>query len=108
LAARELARIHNEKYKFYYDEKIHKKVYEGGMHIFLSALEGNTARTRQLTRGDFLFKSPVYSPDGKQIAFLYADELEARTLSLRTMKADGSDVVQWHDSVAQRSHLQWQ
>lgn len=94
-------------YKFYYDEKIHKKVYEGGMHIFISSLEGDKAVTRQLTKGDFLFKSPVFSPDEQQIAFLYADALEARTLSLRTMKADGTDIKEWYSSVAQRSHLRW-
>lgn len=94
-------------YKFYYDEKIHKKVYEGGMHIFISSLEGDKAMTRQLTKGDYLFKSPVFSPDEKQIAFLYADALDARTLSLRTMKADGTEVKEWYNSVAQRSHLQW-
>jgi TolB protein len=94
-------------YQFYYDEKIHKKVYKGGMHIFLSSLAGDKAETRQLTNGDFLFKSPVFSPDEKQIAFLYADALAARTLKLKTMEIDGTDIRQWYDSVAQRSYLQW-
>lgn len=94
-------------YKFYYDEKIHKKVYEGGMHVFISDLEGDKVVSRQLTKGDYLFRSPVFSPDEKEIAFLYADALDARTLSLRTMKTDGTDVKEWYGSVAQHSHLQW-
>jgi Tol biopolymer transport system component len=93
-------------YKFYYDEKVHRKVYEGGMHIFVSSL-GEKTEIRQLTKGDFLFKSPVFSPDEKQIAFLYADALDERTLMLKTMKADGTGMKQWYDSVAQRSNLQW-
>lgn len=93
-------------YKFYYDEKIHRKVYKGGMHIFVSSL-GENIETHQLTKGDFLFKSPVFSPDEKQIAFLYADALDERTLTLKTMKADGTEVKEWYNSVAQRSHLQW-
>jgi TolB protein len=95
-------------YKFYYDEKVHKKVYEGGMHIFISALDGDKVVTRQLTQGDFLFKSPAFSPDEKRIAFLYADELDERTLSLRTMNIEGADVRELYNSVAQYSSLQWQ
>lgn len=91
-------------YKFYYDEKIHKKVYEGGMHIFIASLDG---KNQQITEGDFLFKHPVFSPDEKRIAFLYADTLSARTLSLRTMKADGTDIQELYGSVAKRSSLHW-
>jgi Tol biopolymer transport system component len=76
------------------------------MHIFVSSL-GEKTEIRQLTKGDFLFKSPVFSPDEKQIAFLYADALDERTLMLKTMKADGTGMKQWYDSVAQRSNLQW-
>jgi TolB protein len=94
-------------YKFYYDDKIHKKIYEGGMHIFLSSLDGEKAESRQLTTGDVLFKAPIFSPDEKQIAFLYADELEARTVALRTMKLDGTDMKQWYDSVVKSTQLQW-
>jgi TolB protein len=94
-------------YKFYYDDKIHKKIYKGGMHIFLSSLDGEKVENRQLTMGDFLFKAPIFSPDEKQIAFLYADALEARTVALRTMNLDGTDMKQWYDSVVKSTQLQW-
>lgn len=91
-------------YKFYYDETVHKKVYEGGMHVFISHLEGES---RQITTGDHLFKHPVFSPDEKRIAFLYADVLAPRTLSLRTMKIDGTDIKELYGSVDKRSSLEW-
>ncbi|HEX5055894.1 MAG TPA: LpqB family beta-propeller domain-containing protein [Gammaproteobacteria bacterium] len=94
-------------YRYYYDEKTYKKVYEGGMEIFLSTLEGDKVTTLQLTKGDDLFKSPTFSPDEKRIAFLYADALEERTLSLRIMNLDGTDMKELYNSVAQRSYLQW-
>jgi TolB protein len=94
-------------YRFYYDEKTYKKVYEGGMEIFLSTLEGDKVVTQQLTKGDDLYKSPTFSPDEKRIAFLYADALEERTLSLRIMNLDGTDMKELYNSVAQRSYLQW-
>jgi Tol biopolymer transport system component len=77
------------------------------MHIFLSSLGGEKIENRQLTTGDVLFKAPVFSPDQKQIAFLYADKLEARTVALRTMNLDGTDVKQWYDSVVKSTQLQW-
>lgn len=91
-------------YKFYYDEKIYKKVYEGAMHVFISSLDGEG---RQITKGDHLFKHPVFSPDEKRIAFLYADELSPRTLSLRIMKTDGTDIKELYGSVDKRSSLEW-
>lgn len=91
-------------YKFYYDETRYKKVYEGGMHVFISALNGES---RQITKGDHLFKHPVFSPDEKRIAFLYADVLSPRTLSLRTMKIDGTDIKELYSSVDKRSSLGW-
>lgn len=91
-------------YKFYYDEEKYKKVYEGGMHIFVSTLDG---KSRQITRGNVLHKAPVFSPDEKRIAFLYADALDARTLSLRTMKTDGTDVKKLYGSVTKASSLDW-
>jgi TolB protein len=94
-------------YKFYYDEKVYKKVYKGGMHIFLSSLDGEKIENRQLTTGDVLFKAPIFSPDEKQMAFLYADALEARTVSLRTMNMDGTDMKQLYDSVVKSTQLQW-
>lgn len=92
-------------YKFYYDEKVHQKVYEGGMHIFIADLAGNH---RQLTKGDHLHNRPVFSKDGKRIAFLYADKLGARSLSLKTMDFDGNNMAELHRGVAPDSFLYWQ
>ena len=92
-------------YRQYYDDNIHKKVYLGGMHIVNSDLIGNN---KQLTKGDHLFKQPVFSPDEKHIAYLYADKLNARTLQLNTMLADGSKQQLLRQSVAKNAVLQWQ
>jgi Tol biopolymer transport system component len=92
-------------YRFYYDESAHKKIYRGAMHIFESDLRG---AARQLTRGESLHKSPIYSRDQQRIAFLYADRLDARQLSLRTMNTDGGGLRELFDSVAQHSALRWQ
>jgi Tol biopolymer transport system component len=92
-------------YRQYYDDNIHKKVYLGGMHIFNSDLTGNN---KQLTKGDHLFKQPVFSPDEKHIAYLYADKLNARTLQLNTMLADGSTQQLLRQGVAKNAVLQWQ
>jgi Tol biopolymer transport system component len=91
-------------YKFYYDETIYRKVYKGGMHVFISDLNG---QNRQITKGDYLFEHPVFSPDEKRIAFLYADTLAPRTVALRTMKVDGSDAKELYSSVDKRSSLEW-
>lgn len=91
-------------YQHFFDETIHKKVYLGGMHIFHSDLAGNS---QQLTRGDHLFKHPIFSPNQDKIAYLYADILQSKTLSLRTMKIDGSEEKTLNSKVFQRANLQW-
>lgn len=91
-------------YQQFYDESIHKKVYVGGMHIFNSDLLGNN---QQLTTGDHLFKQPIFSPDESQIAYLYADKLNARTLQLKRMKFDGSEVKTLGKNIAQNAKIQW-
>lgn len=91
-------------YKFYYDETVYRKVYKGGMHIFISNLNGES---RQITQGDHLFERPVFSPDEKRIAFLYADALAPRTLTLQTMKVDGTNMKELYNSVDTRSSLEW-
>ena len=92
-------------YQQYYDETIHKKVYLGGMHIFSSDLFGNS---KQITKGDHLFKQPIYSPDESSIAYLYADKLNARTLQLKTLKLDGSSPKTLSKSVFKSGTIQWQ
>lgn len=91
-------------YRFHYDEGAHRKVYEGAMHIYISDLEGNH---RQLTSRKALHKAPVFSPDGRRIAFLYAPELDSRQLSLRTMDRDGGNENEWFGSVTRNSNLRW-
>ena len=92
-------------YKYYFDESIHKKVYLGGMHIFHSDLAGNS---KQLTRGDHLFKHPIYSPKQDKIAYLYANKLDSKTLSLKTINIDGSNEKTLSNKVFQRANLHWQ
>lgn len=92
-------------YRYRYDERLHRKVYDGGMQIFVSE---PGAKTRQLTRGNHLHARPVFSPDGRSIAYLYADKLGgARSLSLRTMNLDGSDLRELYTNVARQSSLIW-
>ena len=91
-------------YKFWYDEKTYQKVYEGGMHIFVSSIDG---KSLQLTKGDHLFGHPVYSPDNKRIAFFYADALDARKFSLKVMGIDGTNITELYNSVASHSSLVW-
>jgi|GEM_PF-878483 len=91
-------------YEFSYDETAHKKVYKGAMHIFESDLDGGT---RQLTRGDGLHRAPVYSPDGKAIAYLYAGRLDARRLALRVADRNGGEAREVYTAVARLSGLRW-
>ena len=91
-------------YKFYYDETVYKKVYEGGMQIFTSTTSGET---KQLTNGDHLFKSPVYSPDEDTIAYIYGERLGGRELVLKTMSADGENHTKLYDRVSPQSSLIW-
>ena len=92
-------------YSYHYDDTQHRKIYTGGMHLFLSRLSGDT---RQITRGDHLFTRPVFSPDGDRIAYLYAEKLgDARTLSLRTATVGGEDIRELFTEVARHSPLIW-
>jgi len=91
-------------YGYRYDETTQRKLYTGSMQLLQSDTSGET---RQLSGGGGLHKAPVYSPDGKQIAFLYAERLDARTLELHTMNADGSGERRRFPEVAQRSGLRW-
>jgi len=92
-------------YKFYYDETIHKKVYEGGMHIFQYAV--GEKENQQLTSGDHVFKRPTYSPDEKLIAYFYSDTLDERTYHLSTMNRKGNERETLQESVTPSSSLLW-
>ena len=74
------------------------------MQIFLSDRSGNA---RQLTQGEGRHGAPVFSPDGRRIGFLFAETLDARTLSVRTMDLEGREVRELHQRVAPESLLQW-
>lgn len=91
-------------YRFYYDEQVHRKVYRGGMQLFSADVHG---RTRQLTDGEVLHRTPVFYPGEDRIAFLYGDSLDARSLALASMDLDSGDIRQLYDGVAQRSVLRW-
>lgn len=91
-------------YDFYYDEKRQEKVYEGGMHIFLSTVK---EQNRQLTHGDHLHNRPVFSPDEKAIAFLYGDQLDSRALAVRVMTVDGKPTREIFYGATRDSFLYW-
>ncbi|WP_018417085.1 TolB family protein [Teredinibacter turnerae] len=91
-------------YKFYWDEASQRKIYEGGMHIFEYQVGGTS---KQLTKHDHMFKNPTYSPDEKQIAYLYAEELGAREYQLFRMARDGSNPVEVFNDVSPMSSLIW-
>ena len=91
-------------YQYYFDEKTQRKVYKGSMQIYLSNLKGET---KQITDGNFLHKHPVFSPDERKIAYLFAPGLGDRTLALITSNLDGTDKRQLHSNVAANSMLTW-
>ncbi|WP_086933637.1 PD40 domain-containing protein [Agarilytica rhodophyticola] len=105
-------------YRYYYDESKRDRVYEGGMHIFVANVsEGGShdKNIKQLTKGDHLHSYPVFSPDAKEIAFLYADKLgDVRTVALKKMKLNSQDknieageIEELYSSVARDSKIVW-
>jgi len=91
-------------YNFYFDEKTQQKVYEGSMQIYLSDLRGEI---KQLTEGEHMHNRPVFSPDGKSIAFLYGLNLGERTLALHTLSLQDKTRQEHYDRVAGDSFLYW-
>jgi len=91
-------------YKFYWDEKNQKKVYEGGMHIYSAKLSGDK---KQLTNGDVLSNRPVFSPDNTAIAFLYSDSLAGDQISIRTMNTEGKNIKEIYPSALGSTYLHW-
>lgn len=91
-------------YNFYFDEKTQRKVYEGSMQIYLSNLHGEIT---QLTEGERMHNRPVFSPDGKKIAFLFGPSLGERTLALHTLDLQDKQRQQHYDRVAGDSYLFW-
>ena len=92
-------------YKFYYDETLRDRVYEGGMHIFISTMDG---KMQQLTKGDHFFGRPIFSPDNNRIAFLYSDQLgDSNKLALKTMDKNGLNITELYKRVDRESFLLW-
>ena len=92
-------------YNFYYDETLRDRVYEGGMHVFISAMDG---KTQQLTKGDHFFGRPVFSPNNDKIAFLYSDQLgDSNKLALKLMDKNGLNIRELHSRVDRESFLLW-
>lgn len=92
-------------YNFYYDEALRDRVYEGGMHIFISAMDG---KTQQLTEGNHFFGRPTFSPDNNKISFLYSEKLgDANKLSLKTMNKNGLNIQELYARVDRESFLLW-
>lgn len=93
-----------ENYAFYYDEKSYKKVYEGSMRLYL--WETGTKVT-PITPAQGLHNKPVFSPDGKYIAYLYAEELSATSTALMYMALGGPPKGELFKPVASVSELEW-
>jgi hypothetical protein len=74
------------------------------MQVYLADLLGDI---EQLTVGEYLHNHPVFSPDGEQIAFLYGDNLGARTLALHTLSLKNKEQREYYDRVAGDSYLFW-
>jgi Tol biopolymer transport system component len=91
-------------YHYQYNEQRHQKEYSGGMQIFIHPING---QAKQLTTTNSLHKHPVFSPDETQVAFLYADALNAQTLELRTMDVTGKNSKLLYSRVNKYSSLFW-
>lgn len=91
-------------YQFFYDETTYKKVYKGGMQIFLW---NENTKLKQLTQGESLHNKPVFSPDGKHIAYLYADSLADHTTALQYMTTEGQPLSELFKPIAAASELSW-
>ncbi|ABD81533.1 hypothetical protein Sde_2273 [Saccharophagus degradans 2-40] len=91
-------------YKYYFDETTYKKVYEGEMHIFVADTEG---ALRQVTTGKHLHNKPEFSPDGKQIAFLFAEDLSQHTAALRIVDLNGKVLNELFKPVHGNSEIVW-
>ena len=92
-------------YKFYYSEQLKDRVYEGAMHIFISTLEGEI---KQLTQGDHYHGRPTFSPNNKEIAYLYAEKLgDQRNYVLHVIDLKSGEISELYQSVSRDSLLIW-
>ncbi|WP_027329865.1 hypothetical protein [Marinimicrobium agarilyticum] len=91
-------------FEFFYDEKKREKVYRGSMQVFRVDEQGHR---QAVTSGPGRHGAPVFSPGEERIAYLYAEQLDARRLSLRTTNLEGTEERVLYDRVAPESTLQW-
>lgn len=91
-------------FDFFYDEEKREKVYRGSMQVFRVDEQG---RRQAVTSGPGRHGAPVFSPGEERIAYLYAEQLDARRLSLRTVNLEGTEERVLYDRVAPESTLQW-
>lgn len=93
-------------FKEYWSDAARTKVFEGGAELFLSDLDGNA---RQLTEGKTeIHTRPVFSPDGKRIAYMYAPEAPGELTHLRVIDLNGQVLGELYDRVAGAGYLVWQ
>lgn len=75
-------------------------------HLFLVDL--NSGAIKQLTTEDkAIHSTPEFSPDGRYIAYLYAQDRRSRKASLKVMDVQGKAIDTLHDSVNPGSPLLW-
>ncbi|MCM2679204.1 TolB family protein [Echinimonas agarilytica] len=92
-------------YRFRYDESKMDRVYEGAMEVFESNLKG---QTKQLTNSGAMHFRPVYSPDERQIAYLFSDRLgDNRQFALRVMTLADAHEKELFNKVSVQSTLIW-
>ncbi|WP_347332563.1 hypothetical protein [Marinimicrobium locisalis] len=91
-------------FDFFYDEEKREKVYRGSMQVFRVDRQGNR---QAVTEGPGRHGTPVFSPGEERIAYLHAEKLDARRLSLRTVNLEGKEERVLYDRVAPESTLQW-
>ena len=88
-------------YRFYYDESVQRKVYEGGMQVFRTQPGSEPV---SLTSAEGAAKSPVFFGREK-IAYLQADGLGARTYALVIHHLGDGSTQRVFDQVSGKSSL---
>ena len=75
------------------------------MHIFISTLKGEI---KQLTQGAHYHGRPTFSPNNKEIAYLYAEKLgDQRNYVLHVIDLKSGEISELYQSVSRDSLLIW-
>lgn len=91
-------------FDFKWNEKTQRKEYAGAMHIFLANINGQNQR---LTKGKHMHNRPAFSPDEKQIAYLYSGTLNDTVATLKIMSTTGEVEKTLYTPVLGNSNLKW-